>query len=165
MTTVCVGKPSAEPTPEVTLRHRADGRLWVTRDGVERPVWVQRCFPWSEPERFLSLRDEDEEVAFIAEPDTLDPESRAALARALEEAGFVLDVTRVVAIDEEVEIRRWEVETAQGPRRFATRLDDWPQALPHGGLLVRDVAGDLYRVRQPAQLDRHSRGLLWAFVD
>ena len=37
--------------------------------------------------------------------------------------------------------------------------------LPHGGLLIRDVAGDLYHFADPARLDRHSRALLWAFVD
>src|SRR5205809_76993 len=66
---------------------------------------------------------------------------------------------------EEVEIRRWRVETQQGPRTFQTRLDDWPRTLPHGGLLIRDLAGDLYHLVAPERLDRESRELLWAFVD
>ena len=74
-------------------------------------------------------------------------------------------MTRVLEIEEEVEIRRWQVETAQGPRRFVTRLDDWPRALPGGGLLIRDVAGDLYHLADPARMDQESRELLWAFVD
>jgi hypothetical protein len=37
--------------------------------------------------------------------------------------------------------------------------------LPKGGLLIRDVAGDLYRLPDPKTLDRKSRELLWAFVD
>src|SRR5438093_413224 len=98
-------------------------------------------------------------------PDELDPRSRAALEMALAVAGFVFEVTRVLEIDEEVEIRRWRVETQQGPRTFQTRLDDWPRTLPHGGLLIRDLAGDLYHLGRPAALDRHSRELLWAFVD
>jgi hypothetical protein len=32
-------------------------------------------------------------------------------------------------------------------------------------LLIRDVAGDLYRLAVPAQMDKKSRDLLWAFVD
>src|SRR5438445_1254822 len=62
---------------------------------------------------------------------------------ALAVAGFVFAVTRLLEIDEEVEIRHWRVETRQGPRTFQTRLDDWPRMLPHGGLLIRDLAGDL----------------------
>ena len=84
---------------------------------------------------------------------------------ALAEAGFVLDVTRVVNIEEEIEIRQWTVETKQGNRSFQTHLDDWPRVLPSGGLLIRDVAGDLYRLAEPATLDKKSRVLLWAFVD
>ena len=65
------------------------------------------------------------------------------------EAGFVFEVTRVNEVEEEVEIRHWQVETRQGTRSFQTRLDDWPRALPGGGFLIRDVAGDLYRLPEP----------------
>jgi len=129
-------------------------------------VRLRQCFPWSEPGRHLSLRDDDdEEVALVDDPATLAPASRRALERALAEAGFVLEVVRVVEIEEEVEIRQWTVETAHGRRFFQTHLDDWPRSLPAGGLLIRDVAGDLYRLPAPATMDPRSRELLWAFVD
>jgi hypothetical protein len=152
--------------PEFELRAGAGGRLLFCRDGASTAVRVRPCFPWSDPSRHLSLRDDDEsEVALIANPATLDARSRRALEDALAEAGFVFEVTRVVDIDEEIEIRHWRVETRQGSRRFQTHLDDWPRELPGGGLLVRDVAGDLYHLADPGALDRHSRQLLWAFVD
>src|SRR6266480_976335 len=161
-----LGRRATEAVTELTLERRADGRLWAVRKGEERAVWVRRAFPWSDPGRFVSLRDADEEeFALVRDPAELDPASRAVLEAALAEAGFVFEVTRVLEIEEEVEIRRWRVETRQGPRSFQTRLDDWPRALPHGGLLVRDVTGDLYHLSRPAALDRHSRALLWAFVD
>lgn len=150
----------------VTLERRADGRLWALRDGEARPVWVRRCFPWSDPMCYVSLRDQDEnEVALVADPEALDAESREALEWALASAGFVFQVTRVLEIEEEVEIRNWRVQTRQGERRFQTRLDDWPLELPGGGLLIRDVAGDLYRLAEAGRLDKKSRALLWAFVD
>lgn len=43
-------------------------------------------------------------------------------------------------MEEEVEAFAWTVATRQGPRRFQTRLDDWPSELPGGGLLIRDLA-------------------------
>ena len=153
-----------EETP--TLRIATDGRLVVIVDGASVPVRLRQCFPWSEPGLHLSLRDDaDREVAIVDDPAELDPQSRSALERALAEAGFVLEVTHVLDIDEEVEIRQWIVETRQGRRSFQTHLDDWPRALPNGGILIRDVAGDLYRLVPPAQMDRKSRELLWAFVD
>lgn len=156
---------AAGPGPLV-VEHRADGRVWAVRDGEARPVVVRRCFPWSEPGRYLSLRDEDDrEFALVRDPAELDADSREALGAALVAAGFVFVVTRVLALDEEVELRHWRVETGQGPRSFQTRLDDWPRSVPGGGLLIRDVAGDLYHLAAPARLDRRSRELLWAFID
>jgi hypothetical protein len=155
-----------QPTRTLTLEWRGDGSLWAVQGEAERAVSVRRCFPWTEPARHLSLRDAgDEEFAFVRDPADLDARSRAALEMALAVAGFVFEVTRVLEIDEEVEIRRWRVETRQGPRTFQTRLDEWPRSLPHGGLLIRDLAGDLYHLSRLEALDRQSRDLLWAFVD
>jgi hypothetical protein len=161
------GEGAASPAPAgLALARQADGRLTAQREGRSHAVWVRPAFPWTEPARFLSLRDEDEEeLALIEDVTSLDPVSRIALEEALVVAGFVLEVTRVVAVEEEVEVRHWTVETRQGPRSFQTRLDEWPRSLPHGGLLIRDVAGDLYHFRDPAALDRESRALLWVFVD
>ena len=159
-------KPQRGPFAALTLVAGADGRLRATRDGVECVVHVRRCFPWSEPGRFLSLRDDEgEEFALVADPHELDPGSRRVLEEALAQAGFVFAVSAVLEIDEEVELRNWHVRTQQGERRFQTRLDEWPRALPDGGFLVRDVCGDLYRFGDPARMDKRSRSLLWAFID
>ena len=164
--TEIVIRESDKPTDSPELRMATEGRLVVVVDGTPVPVKLRQCFPWSEPGLHLSLRnDEDREVAIVDDPASLDPESRRALEQALAEAGFVLEVTRVLSIDEEVEIRQWTVETRQGPRSFQTHLDDWPRTLPNGGILIRDVAGDLYRLASPAGMDKTSRELLWAFVD
>jgi hypothetical protein len=155
-----------ESGSEIELRSAGGGRLIAMVDGEAVPVRLRQCFPWSEPRRHLSLRDDDdEEVALIDDPAALPMESRHALEQALAEAGFVLEVTRVLSIEEEVEIRQWKVETKHGLRSFQTHLDDWPRALPKGRLLIRDVAGDLYLLASPHEMDRRSRELLWAFVD
>jgi hypothetical protein len=159
-------KAAPDEAGGVLLREAGDGRLVVVSGEGSVPVRVRQCFPWSEPTRHISLRDDDEqEVARVDDPAALGDESRRALERALAEAGFVLEVTRVLAVEEEVEIRQWTVDTVQGRRLFQTHLDDWPRPLPMGGLLIRDVAGDLYRLADPGAMDRRSRDLLWAFVD
>jgi hypothetical protein len=164
MTKTLIREPSTRN--ELSLRTSPDGRLLADLGAKWVPVRLRQCFPWSEPGRHVSLRDDgDEEVALVNDPAALPPESRRALERALAEAGFVLEVTRVLEIEEEVEIRQWTVETKHGKRSFQTHLDDWPRALPMGGLLIRDVAGDLYRLPPPQTLDARSRELLWAFVD
>ena len=68
---------------------------------------------------------------------SLSAASREALERALAEAGFVLEVTRVVSIDEEVEIRQWDGRDASraaivpdAPRRVAASVARWRAAHP-----------------------------------
>ncbi len=148
------------------LERRIDGQLWATRRGESCAVSVRRCFPWSEPKSFISLRDSDEkEFALVRQLADLDPDSCRVLERSLAEAGFVLEIVAIESVEEEVEIRSWKVQTVQGPRSFQTRLDDWPRQVPSGGTLIRDVAGDLYYIGDPNSLDKNSRDLLWAFVD
>ena len=148
------------------VRRRTDGQLWADRGTQAEPVSVRACFPWSQPTHFVSLRDGDEnEFALISDLEDLDPESRQALDGALAEAGFVLEVDGIESVDEEIEIRSWKVSTRQGPRAFQTKLDDWPLEVPGGGFVIRDVAGDLYHVADPAALDKKSRELLWAYVE
>lgn len=159
-------RPVPEKAAAITLERGADGRLRVRVGGTEHTVRVRRCFPWSEPGRFISLRDgEEREILLIADPADLDAGSRRVLEQALADAAFVFDVERVLDIEEEVELRRWSVVCAQGMRTFQTRLDEWPRRLPDGGLLLRDLAGDLYRLPDLTTLDARSRKLLWAFVD
>jgi hypothetical protein len=155
-----------EQATHLLLERRGDGQLWAITNGATSPVRVHRCFPWSEPDQYLSLRDhENREVALVTRMEDLEDESRKALSASLLEAGFVLQVTRIVEVDEEVEIRTWKVETEQGFRSFQTKLDDWPWEVPGGGIVIRDVAGDLYHVTDPEAMDEKSRNWLWAFVD
>ena len=151
---------------ELHLWRGSDGQLWTEASGGSAPVRVVRCFPWSEPGRFLSLRDvDDEEVALVRDVSELKPEARRALAHSLLEAGFVLEIEAILAVDEEIEIRTFRVRTRQGVRKFQTMRDEWPRELPGGGLLVCDVVGDLYLLRDPEALDARSQKLVRAFLD
>jgi hypothetical protein len=160
-----IEKPESEEA-ELRLERRADGQLWAVLGPRVAPVWVRRCFPWTAPARFVSLRDGDEEeVALVRDLDELEPDSRRALEASLAEAGFVLEIVSVESVEDEIEIRTFAVRTRQGPRRFQTLRDEWPRPMPGGGILLRDVAGDLYLVRDPAKLDRASHAHLWPLLD
>ena len=151
---------------ELLLWRGEDGQLWTQAEGGPASVRVARCFPWSEPGRYISLRDtDDQEVALVRDVTELKPDSRRALAYSLLEAGFVLEIEAILDVEEEIEIRTFEVRTRQGVRKFQTMRDEWPRDLPGGGLLIRDVVGDLYLLRDAEILDPKSRKLLWAFID
>ncbi|HVJ20433.1 MAG TPA: DUF1854 domain-containing protein [Polyangiaceae bacterium] len=157
----------AEPGPRrVALERRVDGKLWLVRAEGDVAVEIVRCFPWTSPRRYLSLRNaEGEEQAFVSDAAELDAASRLAVDATLARSSFVLEIARILAVEEDFELRSWRVETAHGPRTFQTPLDGWPRELDSGGLVVEDVYGDLYRVTDPDKLDPKSKRLLWAFVD
>ncbi len=160
-------RPDGSPAG-LRLWRGLDGQLWGASDASPEPraVRVCRLFPWSQPAEYVSLRDkDDEELALVRDPAGLGRESREALEESLAEAGFVMEIESIVSVHEEIEIRTFEVETVQGPRTFQTERDEWPRELAGGGLLIRDVAGDLYAVRHPDELDDASRKLLWVFLD
>ena len=147
------------------VERRLDGQLWAGRNGDATAVQVTRCFPWSQPDRFISLRDDDEkEVALISQLSDLDKESRLSVEGALIEAGFVMQIEKVLSVNEDFEIRHWKVLTRQGDRSFQTKLDDWPIKLPGGGFLFRDVPGDLFFIDDVENLDEETQKHLWAYI-
>jgi len=150
----------------VTLQRGPDGGLLLRRDGESVAVRPRRCFPWASPDEWISLRDDEgREQALIESPDTLDPDSRDLLLRELRDSAHTFQITRILECRKEIELRCWRVETVQGLRAFQTELDEWPRRLPRGGILIRDLAGDLYTVVDPEDLDPDSRARLWVLLD
>ncbi len=153
-----------EPPPEI--RRDGDGTLQIIHEGKPVTVILRPCFPWSASTRFISLcENENKEIYLINRLDDLDDASRQAVEASLAESTFTLEVTAIKKIKKEFDLRLWTVETKQGPRRFQTKLDDWPRNLPDGGMVIRDLTGDLYHIADPDNLDRKSARLLWSFRD
>jgi len=154
------------PIDKVTLERDPDGQFRASWEGHTTHVRVLACFPWSKPTDYVSLRDEKErEIALIRSMADLDASKRAVVEQALAESAFVLTITKIDVLEEEYEIRHWEVITKQGPRKFQTKRDEWPRQLHTGGLLIRDVAGDLFYIPSPADLDPASQKRLQVYVD
>ncbi len=151
---------------ELRITRAEDGRYRAAWDGQECIVRVGTCFPWTAPGTFVSLRGEDDkEVALIPSLDEVDAESRAVLRHALRESAFAFEITRVDQVRKEFEIRHWVVTCAEGQRTFQTKVDHYPQPLPPDGLLITDVAGDVYVIHDWRALDKHSRKQIAMFVD
>jgi len=129
-------------------------------------VKPKRCFPWGELERYISIRDmQNNELVLVRHLNDLDDESRQAVDDALNETAFVFEIQRIVDIQTEFEIRSWQVITDQGEYCFQTKLDEWPMKLEQGQFIIKDVAGNLYSVSNMNNLDERSRRFLWAYLD
>ncbi len=152
--------------PPLELERARNGKLILLREGQRLPVQISRCFPWTHPRAWISLRDEEgEEAALIPDPAALPEASRALLEAELAESDQTFAITRILVCRKEIELRCWEVETRQGPRNFQTELDEWPRRFGAGSVLIRDICGDLYTVEDPEALDPESRKKLWVLLD
>jgi len=151
----------------IHIRQNAHGGLYLTIN-KEQPVDVipSRCFPWSKNNQYISLRNiQGEEVTLINNLRLLDSESRTAVESALSESAFVMEIEKITHIETEFEIRNWRVITRQGAYTFQTKLDEWPQKMNSYGLLIRDVAGNLFQIDNIASLDHASKQQIWPFID
>lgn len=159
-------KSAEPPAAKLRVERGADGSLTAIKDGARTEVRVCRCFPWSKPSCFISLRDEkDNEVALIEQLSELEADSRAAIEEAMAQAGFVMEIESIISAEEVYEVRAWKVQTKQGPRTFQTKLDVWPREIASGGYLIHDVAGDVFRIAKPESMDAKSQKILWTMVD
>ena len=151
----------------IELRNCASGRITIQdNSGKWVPVNACPCFPWSHPDSFISLRDdEDDEHAFIADLGELSPENQKRIRDALGAGQFTFEITAIQEIDRDFELRVWKVDTNRGPRQLQTMLDEFPQMLDNGTVLITDLAGDLYEIKDRSKLDKASQKKLWAFTD
>ena len=151
---------------DLNLIQLADGQYQATWDNHIAMVHVVRCFPWSEPYAFVSLRDYEElEIALIEHIEDLALSSQKILEQALAEAGFVLEITTIHTLEEEFELRNWVVETKQGMRTFQTKRDEWPRKTAQGELIIRDIHGDTFFISDVKALDSESQKRLTYYVD
>lgn len=142
-----------------------DGRLALQTPTGPQAVQISRCFPWTAPRQFLSLRNADgDELLFVASLDDLEPASREILEAEIASSTGTFAITSIQSLKKEIELRCWEVTTRQGPRSFQTELDEWPRELPDGTFLVEDLFGDLYVLPPLDQLDALSRKYFWPLV-
>lgn len=148
-----------------TLLQLPDGRLALQTETGPEAVQISRCFPWTAPGQFLSLRNtEGEEKLFLKSTDELDPASRKILETEIAQSSDTFQIESIQSLKKEIELRCWEVTTRQGTRSFQTELDEWPRELPDGTFLVEDLFGDLYIVPALDKLDPVSRKCFWPLV-
>lgn len=158
--------PGLVDPPEPELRLDRGARLQLKRGARWIDVTPVRCFPWSETDKYISLRDAAQnELYLVRDARLLEGNARRALRHALDVVGFVLEVVGVDAIEADFEIRSWRVRTRRGPRSFQTELDAWPRPCPGGGYLIEDVAGDVFFIPPLSTLDAESRRHLWPYVE
>ncbi len=123
-------------------------RLTLAGDRSWREVRIARAFPFSDPDRYIGLRDgDDKDIGILTTLIGLDGESLRIIEEELERRYFTPKVERVISVAEEFGVVTWEVDTDRGPRRFLVRnLRDSTFPLGPNRLMMTDTDGNRYEI-------------------
>ena len=147
---------------------RAGARIDASLDGAPpiRQVTVLRAFPLSDPDRYLSLRNEkNEELGLIADPSGLDPDSRAIVAAELQRRYVTPVIRRILSLRERFEIIECRVETDRGICQFSARnLRESVLRPSPGRYILTDVDGNRFDLPNLHALPAASQALLLAHL-
>ena len=150
---------------KLDLKRQKNGILVLKYGERLVEVFLKQCFPWTYPGEYLSLRDKDDnEVCLIEKLEDINEEARVLIEEEIRFSQFVLNITSIEKIEEDVELRRYLVHTEQGIRVFQTKLEDWPEVKMDGVILIEDLAGDLFKINDWRKLDSKSQKELSPYV-
>lgn len=146
--------------------HRDDfGRLVLTRGGeVHVGVLPVRAFPLTAPQEGLSIVGADgHELLWVDRLGDLDTPARTLIEQELAHREFMPEIRALRAVSTFATPSTWTVETDRGETRFVLKGEEDIRRLG-AGLLVASSHGVVFRVRELAVLDRHSRRLFERFL-
>jgi hypothetical protein len=121
-------------------------------------VRLRRAFPWSAPDRYVSVRDaEGKELLLIDSLEPLDVGRRTVIERALGDASFVPRITSVEDVDVRFGYQQWKVTTDRGPAEFRVQEREDIRFMPDGRFRIKDADGTVYELIKLDELDESSR--------
>lgn len=139
------------------------GALVLSRPGQDdlADVRVRRAFPWSHPDRFVSVRSkEGKELLLVDDVATLPAEVAGKLRAALRDGVMIPKIRAILELEHGMGPQRWTVDTDRGTVSFRVQEKEDLRFLPDGRFSVKDADGNIYELAPEPQLDPRSRKLL-----
>ena len=137
------------------------GLAWIADSGERVEITPVRCFPLTQPDRYISLRNRQGEEVFLAPSlGEFSPEVRKRIEAELAAREFILEVLRIVRVSSIAEPNSWDVETDRGTARFTLQSEgDVRRVGPHR-LLIVDTHGIRYLIPDSRKLDSYSKRII-----
>lgn len=150
-----------------SLRRSASGKLVLTTDdGREHEgVVVVRAFPIAAPDEGLALVNaEGRELVWFERLADLSPELRRLVEEELAGREFMPEISRLQRVSSFATPSTWDVETDRGDTSLVLAGEEDIRRLGRDALLIEDIHGIHYLIRDLGKLDRTSRKLLDRFL-
>lgn len=143
-----------------TLEVDPQGRVILKRPDEADVVdaRIRRAFPWSQPERFVSIRSsEGKELLLVEDLALLPPATRQVIQSQLDKWAFIPTISRVLKVDVRFGFQQWTVQTDRGEIHFRVQEREDIRFLDNGRFSIKDVDGCLYELPSLTDLDEQSR--------
>lgn len=136
--------------------------LFCQREGQSKIVKPRRLFPFTRPDQYISLLDEEnQEIGIIRLLKTLRRAERNHIDVYLDQFYFVPHILEILDLNETYGISRWEVMTDHGPRSFEVRRRSTDiRLLGQNRVLIKDADDNIYEIPDLTKLPPRSRVLL-----
>jgi hypothetical protein len=154
-------------TTTFELIRNSFGRLILTTsDGVvHEGVSPVRAFPVQAPDDGLSLLNGDgKEVAWIERLGDLPPAIAALVQEELAGREFMPEISRINSVTSYATPCTWSVVTDRGDTEFVLRGEEDIRRLTVDTLLISDIHGIHYLIRDLRELDKHSKKIIDRFL-
>jgi hypothetical protein len=154
-------------TTRFELIRNAFGRLSLTNlDGeVFDNVSPVRTFPIQAPEHGIAITAADgREVAWIAHVHDLSESQRTLVLEELGAREFIPEIVRIVDVSSYATPSTWTVVTDRGTTALVLRGEEDIRHVDQDTLLVADIHGIHFLIRNMPQLDKHSKKILDRFL-
>ena len=137
-------------------------RLTLEGDRSYIKVRVVCAAPLSQPDRYICLLDEKNEViCTVEDPIDLDEVSQRIVKEEIEQRYMTAIIKRIESLRSEFGVSYWEVQTDRGDREFVVRnVSENAQWITDRRLLLLDVDGNRFEIANLEVLDKKSRGLI-----
>jgi hypothetical protein len=144
------------------FKEQANGQLYYK--GQE--VTLLPCFPSMDKLSCISVLDEEQnEVFFIDKTVELENDQQEMVMKHLYIEQLGHKITRVLDVREEIELRKYIVETNSGSTIFYTRSEDWPRLVKKNHFQFLDIHGDIFYIDEFSNLDKKSQKIISSFID
>ncbi|SMC76882.1 protein of unknown function [Oscillospiraceae bacterium] len=131
-------------------------------------VRVSRLFPFSDADRYLSIREYgngDKEIGIIEDLASMSEESQKLIREQLELYYFTPVISRIMSIKDEYGYAYFHVMTDKGECRFAINMGASAVAkLSDTRLIIQDVDENRFEIKDVDQLTKKERRMLDLFL-
>ncbi len=162
-------------TAENTVFERTAGGFvrmtYTALDGAVREysrVSVHRCFPFSDPDHYISIREPEadgKEIGLIEDLRRLPEDIRRMLEEQMALRYFTPILLKIHSIKEENGFSYWDTETDRGACRFTVRMGSGSvYAIGKDRYLVTDLDGNRFEIPDLSRMTARELKMLDLFV-